>query len=76
MAARYGIDNIDFLRGDILDLPKLGRSFDHAECVGVLYHMADPRAGLQAVSTVLRPGTFLRLGLYGESARAGGEGAK
>ena len=70
MAARYGIDNIDFLRGDILDLPKLGRSFDHAECVGVLYHMADPRAGLQAVSTVLRPGAFLRLGLYGESARA------
>ena len=70
MAARYGIDNIDFLRGDILDLPKLGRSFDHAECVGVLHHMADPRAGLQAISTVLRPGAFLRLGLYGESARA------
>ena len=69
MAARYGIDNIDFLRGDILDLPKLGRSFDHAECVGVLHHMADPKAGLQAISAVLRPGAFLRLGLYGESAR-------
>jgi len=69
MAARYGIDNIEFLRGDILDLPKLGRTYHHAECVGVLHHMADPKAGLQAISAVLRPGAFLRLGLYGESAR-------
>lgn len=70
MAARYGVSNIEFLRGDILDLPKLGRTFDHAECVGVLHHMADPKAGLQAISAVLRPGAFLRLGLYGENARA------
>lgn len=70
MAARYGIGNIEFLRGDILDLPKLGRTFDHAECVGVLHHMADPRAGLLAIASVLRPGAFLRLGLYGESARS------
>ncbi len=70
MAGRYGIGNIEFLRGDILDLPKLGRTFDHAECVGVLHHMADPRAGLLAIASVLRPGAFLRLGLYGESARS------
>ncbi len=69
MAARYGIDNIEFMRGDILDLPKLGRRFDHVECVGVLHHMADPKAGLQAISSVLRPGAFVRLGLYGEGAR-------
>ncbi|TAJ25199.1 MAG: methyltransferase domain-containing protein [Reyranella sp.] len=69
MAARHGIGNIAFLRGDILDLPKLGRTFDHAECVGVLHHMADPKAGLLAISSVLRPGAFLRLGLYGEHAR-------
>jgi SAM-dependent methyltransferase len=69
MAARHGIDNIEFLQGDILDLPKLGRTFDHAECIGVLHHMADPRAGLLAISATLRPGAFLRLGLYGEGAR-------
>lgn len=69
MATRYGFDNIEFLRGDILDLPKLNRTFDHAECVGVLHHMADPKAGLLAISAVLRPGAFLRIGLYGESAR-------
>jgi SAM-dependent methyltransferase len=69
MAARHGVGNIEFLHGDILDLPKLGRTFDHAECVGVLHHMADPKAGLRAISSVLRPGAFLRLGLYGEGAR-------
>jgi len=69
MALRHGVANIQFLRGDILDLPRLGRTFDHAECVGVLHHMADPKAGLLAISAVLRPGAFLRLGLYGEHAR-------
>ena len=69
MAARYGVDNIEFMRGDILDLPKLGRTFDHAECVGVLHHMADPKAGLHAISSVMRPGAFVRIGLYGEGAR-------
>ena len=69
MAAHYGIGNVAFLRGDILDLPKLGRTFDHVECVGVLHHMGDPRAGLRAISSVMRPGAFIRIGLYGESAR-------
>ena len=69
MAAHYGIGNVAFMHGDILDLPKLGRAFDHVECVGVLHHMADPQAGLRAISSVMRPGAFIRIGLYGESAR-------
>jgi SAM-dependent methyltransferase len=69
MAAHYSIDNIEFLRGDILDLPKLGRRFDHVECVGVLHHMADPKAGLRSIVSVMKPGAFVRLGLYGEGGR-------
>ena len=38
-------DRLSRLVGDILDLAKLGRTFDHAECAGVLHHMADPKAG-------------------------------
>jgi SAM-dependent methyltransferase len=68
-AAKHGVANIEFLQGDILDLPKLGRTFDHVECVGVLHHMADPKAGLLAISAVTRPGAFVRLGLYGEGGR-------
>ena len=69
MAGRHGVDNIAFMRGDILDLPKLGRTFDHVECVGVLHHMADPGAGLRAISSTMRSGAFIRLALYGEGAR-------
>jgi SAM-dependent methyltransferase len=69
MAAHYGIGNIEFLHGDILDLPKLGRTFDHVESVGVLHHMADPKAGLMAIASVMKPGAFVRLGLYGEGGR-------
>ncbi len=68
-ARELSITNIDFLRGDILDLPKLGRIFDHVECVGVLHHMRDPKQGLLAISSVTRPGAFIRLGLYGEAGR-------
>jgi SAM-dependent methyltransferase len=69
MARHSGIANIAFIQGDILDLPKLDRVFDHVECVGVLHHMADPKAGLLAISAIMRAGAFIRLGLYGEGAR-------
>jgi SAM-dependent methyltransferase len=69
-ADELGIANIHFAQADILDLPSLGNSWGHAESIGVLHHMRDPRAGLAALAQVLVPGSFLRLGLYGEAARA------
>ena len=68
-AAEFDMDNIEFLQADILDLPKLDRQFDVIESVGVLHHMADPMAGLAALMRVLRPGGFLKLGLYSELGR-------
>jgi SAM-dependent methyltransferase len=68
-AEALGIRNIHFAQADILDLPKLGSNWGHAEAVGVLHHMADPRAGLEALTAVLVPGSFIRLGLYGEAGR-------
>ncbi|MBI1244650.1 MAG: methyltransferase domain-containing protein [Alphaproteobacteria bacterium] len=70
MAMELGIANIHFAQADILDLPKLGSSWGHAESIGVLHHMADPKAGLAAICEVVVPGSFVRLGLYGEHARA------
>ena len=70
MAEAYGITNIHFAQADILDLPKLGSTWGHAESIGVLHHMADPKAGLAAVAQVLVPGSFLRLGLYGKHSRS------
>lgn len=69
MAAKHGIENIEFLQADIAGLEKLGRQFDIVECIGVLHHMADPAAGWQALTSVLRPGGLLKVGVYSEKAR-------
>jgi SAM-dependent methyltransferase len=69
MAARHGVENVCFAQADILALPSLGSTWGHIECVGVLHHLADPKAGLAALSQVLVPGGLMRLGLYGEHAR-------
>lgn len=70
MAQRHGLlDRLALFRGDILDLPDLGRRYDLIESVGVIHHMADPAAGLMALKACLKPGSWLKLGLYSEAAR-------
>lgn len=69
-AAELGAGDIAFAQADLLELGPLGRSFDVIECGGVLHHLADPAAGLRALTGVLRPGGVMGLGLYSELARA------
>lgn len=64
-----GIDNIDYAQADILQLGRLGRSFDLIESGGVLHHLADPLAGWRSLLSLLRPNGLMRLGLYSELAR-------
>lgn len=64
-----GIKSASFAQGDLLELPKLGKSFDYISCGGVLHHMADPIAGWQALTDVCRPGGVMRVCLYSELAR-------
>ena len=52
-------------------LGALGRTFDLIESNGVLHHMADPWAGWRVLLSLLRPGGFMRIGLYSEIARWG-----
>lgn len=65
----FGFDNVEYMPGDILALPKLGRRFDVIECSGVLHHMADPIAGWRSLTDCLVPGGLMRLGLYSDLAR-------
>jgi SAM-dependent methyltransferase len=69
MAAQHRIENVTFLQGDILDCPMLDRSFDIIECVGVLHHMANWRAGWRALLGKLKPGGLMYIGLYSAVAR-------
>lgn len=68
-AEELGIANIEFLQGDILELPGLGQQFDLVESIGVLHHMADPAAGLAALARCLRPAGWMKVALYSHAAR-------
>lgn len=65
----FGLKNITYLHGDILNISKLGQTFPHIESVGVLHHMKDPIAGWQSLVNVLEPNGIMFIGLYSEYAR-------
>jgi len=64
-----GIPNIEYAQADILKLAVIGRSFDRIESVGVLHHLADPRAGWRVLLSLLNPGGIMDVGLYSDVAR-------
>jgi 2-polyprenyl-3-methyl-5-hydroxy-6-metoxy-1,4-benzoquinol methylase len=64
-----GLPNIDYGQADILKLGAIGRSFDRIEAVGVLHHLADPKAGWRVLVSLLRPNGMMRIGLYSKTAR-------
>jgi SAM-dependent methyltransferase/tetratricopeptide (TPR) repeat protein len=64
-----GLGNIDYGQADILKLGTLGRRFDLIEAVGVLHHLANPRAGWQSLLSLLRPNGLMFVGLYSALAR-------
>jgi len=64
-----GVTSIEYAQADLQKLGTLGRSFDVIESSGVLHHLADPLLGWQVLLSLLRPGGFMRLGLYSEVAR-------
>ena len=63
-------DRIRFELADILEIDQLGRRFQVIESMGVLHHLSDPEAGLQALTRVLEPGGIIGIGLYSAAARA------
>jgi SAM-dependent methyltransferase len=64
-----GLRNIEYAQADILNLATLGRTFDRIEAVGVLHHLADPKAGWRVLLSLLAPNGIMRVGLYSETAR-------
>ena len=69
MAERLKIGNVAFVQGDILDVGLLDRDFDIIECVGVLHHMADWRAGWRALLGKLKLNGLMYVGLYSAVSR-------
>ncbi|MDJ0947676.1 MAG: tetratricopeptide repeat protein [Alphaproteobacteria bacterium] len=64
-----GLDRIEYLQGDILQLGKLERRFPVIECGGVLHHMDDPVAAWSILTDLLEAGGVMLIGLYSDTAR-------
>jgi SAM-dependent methyltransferase len=65
------IQNVEYAQADIMVLGSLGRTFDVIEATGSLQALAAPLEGWRVLLSCLRPGGFMRIGLYSEIARAG-----
>ena len=67
-----GLSNIQWQHHSLLSLPTLDlEAFDYITCTGVLHHLEDPQAGLNALTSVLKPDGALCLMVYGRYGRTG-----
>ena len=71
-AKRRGLIGIEFIQGNLLDLPAMHLgAFDFINCVGVLHHLPEPEAGLAALLPSLAVDGAMAVLLYGKIGRIG-----
>ncbi len=63
------ISSIEYFQADILKLKIFDRKFDIIESSGVLHHLENPLKGWRILLSLLRPGGFMKVGLYSKLAR-------
>jgi SAM-dependent methyltransferase/tetratricopeptide (TPR) repeat protein len=68
-AGELGVPNVAFAQADLRALAGWDQRFDVIESVGVLHHLPDWVEGLRVLVGLLRPGGYVRFGLYAERAR-------
>jgi SAM-dependent methyltransferase len=68
---KYDLTNLQVHQLAIERIGDLGISFDQIVCTGVLHHLADPDAGLNALRGVLEPDGAMHLMVYAPYGRAG-----
>ncbi|MCP4967488.1 MAG: methyltransferase domain-containing protein [bacterium] len=68
---RYDLDNLEIHHLPIERVAELGKRFDLVVSTGVIHHLADPDAGLQALSGVLNRNGAIHLMVYARYGRHG-----
>jgi len=68
---KHGLFNLELHLLPIEELPTMGLDFDLIVSTGVLHHLADPQAGMNAVAGCLRPDGAMGVMLYAKYGRAG-----
>ena len=64
-----GVQNLEYMQADLLDLGQLNKTCDIIESSGVLHHMEKPMAGWKVLVSCLKVGGLMKIGLYSELAR-------
>lgn len=70
---KHQLSNLELRLLPIEELPTLGRDFDLVMSTGVLHHMADPQAGMNALAKCVRPDGAVAIMLYARYGRIGVE---
>lgn len=68
---KHDLQNLELHLLPIEEVSALGLDFDLVVCIGVLHHLADPAAGMQALAGCLRPDGVASVMLYGKYGRVG-----
>ena len=68
---KYELHNLQVRQLPLERAGELGTRFDQIVCTGVLHHLADPEAGLQALRDVLKPDGVMHLMVYAPYGRTG-----
>ncbi|MGC9991035.1 MAG: methyltransferase [Candidatus Cybelea sp.] len=68
---KYALDNLEVRQLSVERAAELGRSFEYVISTGVLHHLPDPDAGLQALRDVLAPNGAMHVMVYAPYGRAG-----
>ncbi len=68
---KHGLFNLELRHLPVEELPTLGLDFDLIVSTGVLHHLADPQAGMNAVASCLRPDGVIGVMLYAKNGRIG-----
>ena len=63
------VENVHFVRGDLLNMPIAEGAFDVVNCRGVVHHNSDWKAATRRVARHVKPGGILLLGIYENVAR-------
>lgn len=68
---KHHLENLQLRRMNLLEVARLGQTFDYILSTGVLHHLPDPDAGLRALRDVLAADGMMNLMVYGQTLRLG-----
>jgi SAM-dependent methyltransferase len=71
LKSKHKLENLEVRQLAIERAGEFEESFEHVACTGVLHHLSDPDAGLQALRDVLAPNGAMHVMVYAPYGRAG-----